>query len=74
MQMAGLIPIRWCGMRDYAAIAAALQIGLDEQEVERARVVLEQLENAFAPLRHSVPVDLEPATKFFTLPGKESGQ
>jgi hypothetical protein len=55
-------------MKDWHRIATALDLGLTEEEVTRAATVLQQLDASFTPLRHVVPVDLEPATKFFVRP------
>ena len=55
-------------MKDWKAMARAAGLDIPEDQLERIAPSLDGLEAAFAPMRGSIPDDVEPATFFRALP------
>jgi hypothetical protein len=50
--------------KNWKAIAAALNLDIPEDELEKIQVPLESLDKAFQPLLKALPHDTEPAVVF----------
>jgi hypothetical protein len=51
-------------MKDWRAMAKAMDLGIPPEDLEKISPVLEGLEAAFAPLRGTIPDEVEPAVTF----------
>lgn len=58
-------------MTDYRALAKAIGLKAEPDQIERNAAVLEALESAMAELKKKLPADAEPAPVFSPYPSRE---